>query len=96
VQTCPTPYASIRFLFIGSRLCFHASFIPLLAETPLRFAITSSAMRRIVKGTLTLQLLDMLGTHVPGQARRALAPSPAPAGSVGDFLMAFSISVLRA
>ena len=41
VPTRPTPYASIRFLFIGSRLCFHASFRPLLAETPLRFAFTS-------------------------------------------------------
>ena len=40
-QTRPTPYASIRFLFIGSRFCFHASFRRLLAETPLRFAITS-------------------------------------------------------
>jgi hypothetical protein len=41
VQTRPTPYASIRFLSIGSRLCFHASFRCLLAESPLRFAITS-------------------------------------------------------
>ena len=41
VQTRPTPYASIRFLFIGSRLCFHASFRRPLTETPLRFAITS-------------------------------------------------------
>ena len=41
VPTRPTPYASIRFLFIGSRFCFHASFRRLLAESPLRFAITS-------------------------------------------------------
>jgi hypothetical protein len=41
VQTRPTLHASIRFLSIGSRLCFHTSFRPLLAETPLRFAITS-------------------------------------------------------
>ena len=66
MPTRPTPYASIRFLFIGSRLCLHASFRRLLAESPLRFAITY--LHQVVKGTFTLELLDMLGTHDPAPA----------------------------
>jgi len=60
----------IRFLFIGSRVCSHASFRLRLTATPLRFAITSPSSG--CEEDFHLQAIDPAGrTNKSGTLSRA-------------------------
>jgi hypothetical protein len=65
--TRPAPTPPIRFLFIGSRLCYPASFRRSLAVPPLRF--TRPSRHHGGQGTCTPRSLDMSGTPCASAAR---------------------------
>src|SRR5260370_19826611 len=75
----------IRFLFIGSRLCFHASFRPRLAAQPLRFAITSPPSG--CEEDFHLQAIE----HARHTSSRAGSEEPALPGEVPRFVSPMAI-----